>query len=728
MAETTTIIKYSMADTAGVVGQNPFKQKARLDDLTDWTFTDKLNKLQEYRWTVAKNEYTQANSFVERKVFVPFLTPFRGMVVDFAEDETSIEMIAKEFATHLERRIFQNDGEKRITYTNENWFNTSWLHRQKFFVKKDKIADEIKRFPLLLDLGANTTFANHAQADGDDFVFTEKDGTTVIPHEIENYDSATGTLRAWVRLPKVSDSAKAEFYVYYDNAGAANQEDIVNVWKNLYRNETGTAVTDFAYNMVQHLDSDSVDSTENNNDGTDTAISYTQGDIIGNAAGFDGVDSKIDCGSAANIDGVFGATSGGWLSVYFNANSDGESDESDIVSKGDDSTLGWHLEVNQESSGFMKLHFNHHFSSTHGEWETTNAVIAINTDYRVDVLYDNGSASNDPTIYINGVAYTVGNGLTELTTPSGTAQTDAAQNLIIGNIAAQTNTFDGEIDEVRIMKTPPADTEDIIKTEYNIINDNTGCIVKLPHEEYQKGANLIAQDILDSANTDQPAGVTWQLGEDFPTDVITVGFKHKNHWQCLNEVAIILQKDLFFDNEKHKVYIATKGKAINDKLDLVLTTKPEKKTDNFANILDIIGEGKEDDNQLQQTLTSSTVLRYNYEKTISDSSLSTSEQVTNVGNSLLSEFQKLTPSVKGSVPLDQFLRFNLRSGDTIKIIQPQKNLTETFRVMEIKASKKNVKLVLESTATGIVRNRSLSLSDVIEGILKMSEDTNMESS
>ena len=65
----------------------------------------------------------------------------------------------------------------------------------------------------MINLGANTPFKNNALSNGDDFVITEKDGITKIPHEIENYDSATGTLVLWVKTPKVSDSARIEMFV-----------------------------------------------------------------------------------------------------------------------------------------------------------------------------------------------------------------------------------------------------------------------------------------------------------------------------------------------------------------------------------------------------------------------------------------------------------------------------------------------------------------------------------
>jgi len=146
----TTIIKYAIEDIAGVVGQNLFEAKARLDSIANWKYVDKLNELTEFSWTVPNDVYHKANAIVERNAFVPFLSPFRGLVTDFAIDKTEISLKAEEFATHLKRRIFTVDDEKRITYTDKNWFNGQWKYRNKLVINKELVVSEIKEFVLLV--------------------------------------------------------------------------------------------------------------------------------------------------------------------------------------------------------------------------------------------------------------------------------------------------------------------------------------------------------------------------------------------------------------------------------------------------------------------------------------------------------------------------------------------------------------------------------------------------
>jgi len=521
--------------------------------------------------------------------------------------------------------------------------------------------------------------------------------------------------------------------------------------------------------------------------------------------------------------------------------------------------------------------------------------------------------------------------------------TDAAEPMIIGNNPAQTTTFDGEIEEVRLMKTPPPNVSQIIKSEYEMQNSPT-VITLFPQEQYPKRASDIVQDILTSANTDQPTDVTWTLQEclgliptenliasyDFEdsirdqtstnngtmqvgtetytegkllkgfkfdgfrnftlaneatfdvehsapmswsfwidadsiavsriivgkraglapgntgysvsvnasgfirwdisngttefnalgtTDVRTAGKTHvvvtyggksnqdnmkvyinkvlentgatsviggtilnaltvsvgarndgtanqykgmldelkfykkelqqadidqlfdegnsgvriklplRNHWESLDEIAKFLGLDLHFDNEDFRVFVNTKGKTFDPQtdLDVIITSKPEITTDDFANQINMIGKTQPDGTQLEKDVSTSTVLRFNYEKVISDNQLSTQEQLDSVGQNLLDEVQKLTPQIKGTIPFNQFVKLNLSSGDVIKIAQPEKQLNASFRVMDIKATSKKVNISLESTETGTIRLRSLSFADVISGILKRIEDQAIES-
>jgi len=972
MTTTTSTLKYDMTGAGGVVGQNPFKAKACFEQVQKWKFVDKLNRLNEFKFSLPNDEYGRANAFVERNVFVPFIKPFHGFVTAKSQDETTITLQIKEFATHLERRKVKIDDEKRIMFTNVNWFDGEWKFRRQCIIDKGLVADEIKEFPILVSIPSNTGIKNHALETGNDILFTAKDGITKVPHEIEKYDATTGELVAHVKLPKITDASNSEFFIYYGNADATDQQDIVNVWKGTNKVGTGTAEITHDYAMVQHLNEDPTDtppeykdSTENPNDGTETDVTRIASKI-GFGADFDSVASKIDCGSDTTIDTIFAG--GGWLMAWIEPDSDGEANTGRILDKRTPTGNGWELHVQSEATGLLTVSFLADFTSNDGQWDTA-VNIPINKKTFIAVNYNESSASNDPTIYINGEPRTIANGLlTESSVPSGSIQTDGGDDLVIGNEGGQANTFDGTIDEVRMSQVLPPNIDILVKTIFNNQNDPSAFITVLHQEQYIAKASVVAQQILDSANTDQPSGVTWILDEDVPglvptkglvasfdfednvldqhsdseqritegaelrviedgtlrstedgtqnnavvigselyvtgklgkafdfdgfsyitltneanfdfefntpfsvsfwvkqigtgattgyivkADTLTAGtagwkifkttdnllrfrmsdgttthvsvtstsiiaddkfhlcvitydgsqnrsgaklyvdkvlettgtdnatsgtalnaeavsigatsdgslpmtgqldevkiykdkvlnqeeidrlfeegnsgitgeFNFKNHFEALQFVGEILGDDVWFDNVEHVVRIGTKGKTLDDVLDIIITSKPEVNTEDFANEINLVGAEKDTGDNIEDVLTTPTVLRFNYEKTIGDDQLGTSEQVTNVGNQLLKEFQKLTPQIRGEIPTHQFNRLNLESGDIVKIVQPEKQLNGDFRIMDIKVNSAKAKISLESTDTGTIRVRSNSFSDTIEGILKRINDLSL---
>ena len=191
-----------------------------------------------------------------------------------------------------------------------------------------------------------------------------------------------------------------------------------------------------------------VDSSGNGNDGTLTnmnpASDWVPGQING-ALDFDGNNDYVNAGSDASIDDVF--TSGGTVSAWIYLEGWGESDFGRITDKSLDTsaTAGWSFQVDG-ASGVDRIRFETGFSGGQGGWATPTGSISLNNWYHVAAVYNSGSAANDATIYINGTPQTI----TEVTTPSGTYNSDAAYALQIGGFTGALRTFDGLIDDVRI--------------------------------------------------------------------------------------------------------------------------------------------------------------------------------------------------------------------------------------------------------------------------------------
>jgi hypothetical protein len=199
---------------------------------------------------------------------------------------------------------------------------------------------------------------------------------------------------------------------------------------------------DSDYKAVYHFQGNALDSTSNNNDGTETVGTYEQQN---NSVGFNAnaATSKVDMGSDASIDGIF--VGGGNITWDMVIRSDGGANTGKIFIK----DTGWSLQTVSQSGSNVGLQMVKDFSTSWFIWNTT-VDVPIDTVLHCSLTYDEDSAANDPTILINGTSYTVGSGITEAQAGSGSSTSDAANNLFIANITGGNNAFDGYINNVRL--------------------------------------------------------------------------------------------------------------------------------------------------------------------------------------------------------------------------------------------------------------------------------------
>tara|TARA_R110002124_G_scaffold286310_1_gene466825 strand:- start:200 stop:8185 length:7986 start_codon:yes stop_codon:yes gene_type:complete len=129
----------------------------------------------------------------------------------------------------------------------------------------------LTNFPVLLSFPLNdlrTTgnggFVQDAQ--GDDITFTAANGTTILSHQRESYNPATGAIEFWVRFPTLSATADTEFYIYFGNPSITTDQSSPNVW-------------DSNYKMVLHLNNDVLDAAGEGTNGTDNGTSDVAGQI-----------------------------------------------------------------------------------------------------------------------------------------------------------------------------------------------------------------------------------------------------------------------------------------------------------------------------------------------------------------------------------------------------------------------------------------------------------------
>lgn len=287
-----TVTQDLLWDLGGITqsGQSPFKKVTDLDILGTWVLTDKLNDLKEFTFTVKNDDFNKANVLLEREVSIPGITNFSGIITEKKPVRDAIQFTAKEQAWHLTRRKYNCHDIKRIRFTQKEWWDKLWKFRRRM-VLQGKFLDistgnDIPNLPLLIRM-IDPELKAHALSTGDDIAFTiiKNDDTIIkLDHEIEEYIPSTGELNVWIRFPGIRSGQDFDFEMYFGNQNASNQENITGVW-------------DSTTNGEWHLHADSLDSTSNNNDGTDTAITREAG-FIADAARFDGVNSRIDVSSS----------------------------------------------------------------------------------------------------------------------------------------------------------------------------------------------------------------------------------------------------------------------------------------------------------------------------------------------------------------------------------------------------------------------------------------------
>jgi len=168
-------------------------------------------------------------------------------------------------------------------YILDPWYNAEWTFREVGNVDSDYVGSNLNYFPVMIH--HNLTNYALAQADGDDILFTDSSDNKLC-HEIENYDSTTGELWAWVEM-NITSASDTEFHLYYGNPSCGDQQDITGTWDNA------------GYEAVYHYAEASgtiYDSTSNDNDGHTTDMSYSESAIAYNALLYADATCDVDYG------------------------------------------------------------------------------------------------------------------------------------------------------------------------------------------------------------------------------------------------------------------------------------------------------------------------------------------------------------------------------------------------------------------------------------------------
>lgn len=302
-----------------------------------------------------------------------------------------------------------------------------WTRRRPVII--EPITEQIDNYMLLVSVTQDVQIGMDAKLDGDDLVFTDSDGMTVLPHEMEFYNVVNGAADfvAWVRVPQIPMAGKT-IYLYWGKPNIGPQQNAGKTWQ------------DFA--AVYHLQTNFNDSTMNAHHGAIQTPSgpspYPDPGMIANGQKFPG-GSLAEVSSSPDFDCVNTPCT---ISAWINNTTAQSCHIIDRYVSGVPSS-GWNIGadgmvVDFDFAGGMNLYMDS--AITNSVWHHVAAVVTASVGR----------------FYIDGV-------LQESDTTFG-GLVDATSPLYLGAGNPTTYFFRGKLDEVRIAHTIRSDAW--IKAEY----------------------------------------------------------------------------------------------------------------------------------------------------------------------------------------------------------------------------------------------------------------------
>lgn len=312
---------------------------------------------------------------------------------------------------------------------------------------------------------------------GDIRVAVNADGTGQLPIEVVSFvtdnDPANGTAEIHVKST-LYYSVATVVYVFWGKAGDSQPAaDAAYGAESVWNGDGAT----WEYLFIHHLETGLLDSTVNSIDATNTGTTDVAG-TFGRARDWQSGTDKLDLGDVADTTNIF--SGGGTAQCIFTPGSAPDNSFPRIFDK---LTVGCWLFDNVGTDWSMRLYRRFNTGADRGDWVLTSRDVTEGTEYIFAVKYDDGDTANNPTMVLNGTVKTVGSGLTETTTPAGSADSDSGNDFYIGNRPIDSGrSFDGTIDEFRVADREHSD--DWLTTDYNALSSpgtfaSAGTVVQL---------------------------------------------------------------------------------------------------------------------------------------------------------------------------------------------------------------------------------------------------------
>jgi hypothetical protein len=340
-----------------------------------------------------------------------------------------------------------------------NWWNSDWSNRIKLRIDHEQVRGNLSFFPVLVNI-TQAEFSLKAQNNGNDFVFLDEN-EDVLSHEIESYDSNSGSLIAWVKLPKISHNTDTVFWLYFGNPACSNQEQIQDTWNN-------------SFVSVYHLE-DMLDATIQNNSLTDENTLQASG-IINDCRQFSGNDNSFLKVTSSDFNLPNRFTASCW---YYSSSDPSEVQKqyATLLNKEDSS------QAHKDRNWWLSFTENQKYTWFKASSSSSESYIQFDTTHKdvEDDSWHHASISYDASL---GIAQIITDGGKHLATKSSLGYSLEGQGdpFYIGREVGTNNRyFNGLIDEVRISSVQRS--LNWTNTYYNMIVNQTSFISMISSED-----------------------------------------------------------------------------------------------------------------------------------------------------------------------------------------------------------------------------------------------------
>ncbi|MBD3249198.1 DUF2341 domain-containing protein [Candidatus Woesearchaeota archaeon] len=441
----------------------------------------------------------------------------KDVIIELVEPSSNSEVEKNKFFDFTVNVTCTDDedcGLLNVSLDPVSWWDGDWRYRNTITIPSGKVSSDLEDFPMLVKFDSDDIDFTDAKSGGEDIRFLDSD-ENLLSYEIERWDSSEQKAEVWVKVPVISSTESTVLYLYYGNDDASDAQDPDDVWDDnfngvwhLTENVSGTGDTGVY-----------IDSTDNNNDGTDYVSSDSKIGKIQGGQGFDG-DDYIDVPDDSSLDNSVYT-----ITAWINMSSGGYQLDGIFAAQTYDYIIAG------GNGDFEAIRGNKYFKDVgtnldDGQW------------HHVVYKYD----GVDDLFFIDGISET----------PGATGSASYTDMIAIGR--SKWGYFDGDIDEVRVSNFARSDAW--IIAEFDNTNDPSD-FYNLGEKEIGSKSGLISTEIGETpfyTTTDNPYQVDLDSGE---SQLVTWEVNATGLYSIVHEFFAYasLDDNLYILNESERINI-----------------------------------------------------------------------------------------------------------------------------------------------------------------------------